>query len=165
MLQVVYRTPRGINYRPKEQRLFKNWLGLERPWSIEADEEKESVDYAPYVEPLRDWFFFKGDRVSTLPDLHASLTCSGHNEFIYSSNMLCLILTIFLQVQVLVGKDAGKQGIIDLVIRERNWVTVLGLNGDVVGNKDNDGKIFSYAFTERPLLVPTQVALVDPGDL
>lgn len=127
---VVYRTPRGINYRPKTQRVYNKWVGAERPWAIEADEERPETDYAPYVEPLRHWFFFKGDRV-----------------------------------QVLVGKDAGKQGLIEAVIPERNWVVVGGLNGDVLPNKDDDGSVFGYNFVERPLLVHSQVALVDPGDL
>ncbi|XP_034239879.1 probable 39S ribosomal protein L24, mitochondrial [Thrips palmi] len=127
---VTYRTPRGINYRPKEQRTFKNYVGLERPWAFESENEKEDINYSPFVEPLRHWFFFKGDRV-----------------------------------QVLVGKDAGKQGLVELVIPERNWVIVGGLNGEVESNKDEDGYIYSYAYTERPLLVPSQVALVDPGDL
>ena len=66
---------------------------------------------------------------------------------------------------MLFGKDKGKQGLIDMVIRERNWVIVQGLNAEIVPRKDNDGNIFAYLAEERPLLVPSQVALVDPGDL
>lgn len=128
--KVYWKTPRGINYRPKEQRLFRNYIGIQRPWSLEASEEANEEEEMPFVEPLRDWFIFKGDRV-----------------------------------QVLVGKDAGKQGIVEMIVRERNWVIVKGLNGEVEPMKDEKGVIFSYAFEERPLLVPSQVALVDPGDL
>lgn len=32
------------------------------------------------------------------------------------------------QVQVLTGKDAGRQGLVTQVVRARNWVVVEGLN-------------------------------------
>lgn len=35
---------------------------------------------------------------------------------------------VFLQVEVLEGKDAGKQGKVVQVIRQRNWVVLEGLN-------------------------------------
>lgn len=37
-------------------------------------------------------------------------------------------LVIFPQVEILEGKDAGKQGKVVQVIRQRNWVVVEGLN-------------------------------------
>ncbi|KAJ8963211.1 hypothetical protein NQ318_018677 [Aromia moschata] len=54
-------------------------------------------------------------------------------------------------------KDKGKQGIIKEIIQERNWVIV----------KIGDDKEFSgvYVQTEKPLLVTTDVALVDPSEL
>lgn len=128
---VYYRTPRGINYRPKKLNLFQNYIGVARPWSAESPQEISEADgFVPYVEPLRDWFFFRGDRV-----------------------------------QILTGKDKGKQGIIDMVIQERNWVIIRGLNTEIVPQKDDDDSIIGYSSTERPLLVNTQVSLVDPGDL
>ena len=42
--------------------------------------------------------------------------------------MVFIISLLSLQVQILKGKDAGKQGIINDVIKERNWVVVEGLN-------------------------------------
>lgn len=36
--------------------------------------------------------------------------------------------TILLQVEVLVGRDKGKQGIVEKIVYERNWVFVEGLN-------------------------------------
>lgn len=36
------------------------------------------------------------------------------------------------RVEVLVGKDKGKQGIINYVVQERNWVCVEGLNCEYV---------------------------------
>jgi len=35
---------------------------------------------------------------------------------------------VFCQVEILVGKDKGKQGLINCIIKERNWVYVEGLN-------------------------------------
>lgn len=46
-----------------------------------------------FVPPLKDWFFYRGDKV-----------------------------------QILTGKDAGKQGLISAIIKQRNWVFVQGLN-------------------------------------
>jgi large subunit ribosomal protein L24 len=69
------------------------------------------------------------------------------------------------RVEVLVGKDKGKQGIVNQVIQERNWVIVEGLNCHlrVVGkDKDYAGVIIK---SEAPLLVTDQVKLVDPTDL
>lgn len=69
------------------------------------------------------------------------------------------------RVEVLVGKDKGKQGIVKQVIQERNWVLVEGLNWHYrkVGQDANyPGVIIK---SEAPLLVTDQVALVDPADL
>ncbi|KAG8271857.1 39S ribosomal protein L24, mitochondrial [Homalodisca vitripennis] len=68
-------------------------------------------------------------------------------------------------VEILVGKDKGKQGTVVQVIQERNWVFVGTLNCKVeeVGKtKDNPGWFMQR---EKPLLVTTEVALVDPNDL
>ena len=40
---------------------------------------------------------------------------------LYSGLCLC-------QVEILVGKDKGKQGLVNCIIKERNWVYVEGLN-------------------------------------
>jgi large subunit ribosomal protein L24 len=66
---------------------------------------------------------------------------------------------------VLVGNDKGKQGIINQVIRERNWVIVEGLNCHmrIVGRDKNYPGILIRS--EAPLLVTNQVKLVDPTDL
>ena len=45
------------------------------------------------ILPLKDWHFYRGDRV-----------------------------------EIMIGKDAGKQGIVNSVIKQRNWVFVTGLN-------------------------------------
>lgn len=69
------------------------------------------------------------------------------------------------RVEILVGKDKGKQGIVNQVIQERNWVIVEGLNCHlrIVGkDKDYPGVVIQ---SEAPLLVTDQVKLVDPTDL
>jgi len=68
------------------------------------------------------------------------------------------------RVEVLTGRDRGKQGLVSQVIQERNWVIVAGLNWQyrIIGKtKDSPGM---YIKQEMPLLVTTQVSLVDPSD-
>ncbi|KAF4524279.1 hypothetical protein B566_EDAN012042 [Ephemera danica] len=69
------------------------------------------------------------------------------------------------RVEVLVGKDKGKQGIVSQIIQERNWVIVEGLNTHLrtVGKTDDFPGVVVQS--EAPLLVTSQVALVDPSDL
>jgi large subunit ribosomal protein L24 len=68
-------------------------------------------------------------------------------------------------VEILVGQDKGKQGIISQVIQERNWVIVEGLNCELqVFGKSRDFPGI-YIRAEQPLLVTNEVALVDPSDL
>jgi len=69
------------------------------------------------------------------------------------------------RVEVLVGRDKGKQGYVTQVIQERNWVIVEGLNTHhrtVGAEKDFPGILIK---SEAPLLVTSQVKLVDPLDL
>ncbi|XP_063630453.1 large ribosomal subunit protein uL24m [Cydia splendana] len=69
------------------------------------------------------------------------------------------------RVEVMVGKDKGKQGIVVQVIQERNWVIVEGLNTHLrtVG-KDKEFPGVTIR-SEAPLLVTTDVKLVDPETL
>ncbi|XP_053330280.1 39S ribosomal protein L24, mitochondrial [Spea bombifrons] len=66
-------------------------------------------------------------------------------------------------VEVLSGRDAGKQGKVTQVVRARNWVVVDGLNAHYryVGRTgDYRG---TYVASEAPLLL-NQVSLIDPTD-
>ncbi|OBS65163.1 hypothetical protein A6R68_06279 [Neotoma lepida] len=66
-------------------------------------------------------------------------------------------------VEILEGKDAGKQGKVVQVIRQRNWVVLEGLNTHyryVGRTKDHRGTMIP---SEAPLL-HHQVKLVDPVD-
>lgn len=68
-------------------------------------------------------------------------------------------------MEVLVGRDRGKQGIVSQVIEERNWVIVDGLNchhRTVGAENDFPGILIK---SEAPLLVTSQVKLIDPLDL
>ncbi|XP_061462908.1 large ribosomal subunit protein uL24m [Rhineura floridana] len=66
-------------------------------------------------------------------------------------------------VQILTGKDVGKQGLVSQVIRERNWVVLQGLNVHYryIGKSRNYPG--TYIASEGPLLVK-DVALIDPTD-
>jgi len=68
------------------------------------------------------------------------------------------------RVQVLTGKDKGKQGYINYIVQERNWVTVEGLN--LKYTVEGRTKTFPGMCrpVEMPLDVTTDVALVDPTD-
>lgn len=64
------------------------------------------------------------------------------------------------------GKDEGKQGIINGVIKQRNWVFVEGLNTKLVGiNMSQNVSAVSYMKREQPLVVNRDVKLIDPTDL
>lgn len=68
------------------------------------------------------------------------------------------------RVEVLTGKDKGKQGYINCIVQERNWVYVEGLNAKrTTMGADNE---FPGMMTleEEPLVVTTDIKLVDPQD-
>jgi len=68
------------------------------------------------------------------------------------------------RVEVMVGPDKGKQGYINMIVQERNWVTVEGLNckHKVIGESATfPGMMYKE---EQPLLVTTDIRLVDPSD-
>ncbi|ALC40052.1 mRpL24 [Drosophila busckii] len=69
------------------------------------------------------------------------------------------------RIEVLVGKDKGKQGIVTQVIPERNWIIVEGINWHYrrVGA---EGKFPGIIIkSEAPLHVTKDIRLVDPADL
>ncbi|KAJ6219953.1 hypothetical protein RDWZM_005765 [Blomia tropicalis] len=67
-------------------------------------------------------------------------------------------------VQILRGKDKGKRGVINYVVKERNWVCVKGLNLSYVLQQRDRNFPGMITTTENPLLVPRDVLLVDPED-
>lgn len=68
------------------------------------------------------------------------------------------VLNVGDRVEVQVGKDKGKIGIIRQIIEERNWCYVEGLNTEYEYQENTIQR------KERPLLTTTQVKLVDPVD-
>lgn len=69
--------------------------------------------YRPKQEPIKQWKIFRGDKVSHFMSivLNLSMIAHGHTK-----------------VQVLSGKDAGKQGFVLKVFRKKNAVRVQGVN-------------------------------------
>ncbi|ESN99519.1 hypothetical protein HELRODRAFT_84263 [Helobdella robusta] len=68
------------------------------------------------------------------------------------------------RVQILVGPDKGKHGLINCIIKERNWVFVEGLNCSYTMRQQSPTSMPVCIKDELPLLVTKQVALVDPSD-
>lgn len=66
-------------------------------------------------------------------------------------------------VEVLIGKDKGKQGIVNYIVEERNWVFVEGLNTKRVPIDPSDPNGVEIK-QEKPLLITCDVKLVDPSD-
>lgn len=124
---------KGIQYKPNaviERKKF--YFSIHRPWTAQFRQENAPGRRVPkvFVEPVKEWSWFRGDRV-----------------------------------EILTGKDKGKQGIIKQIFQERNWVIVEGLNCKLTqtgGNKKFPGV---YMQEEQPLLVTTDISLVDPSDL
>ncbi|KAF7267658.1 hypothetical protein GWI33_019147 [Rhynchophorus ferrugineus] len=135
MEQVYWRNPKGINYRANAviQRK-KFYFSVHRPWTAEFRNDNAPGVYRPkvFVEPVKEWNFFCGDRV-----------------------------------EVLVGKDKGKQGIVKHIFEERNWVIVDGLNCKLKQMGADKKREFEgiWMQEEQPLLITNEVALVDPSDL
>ncbi|XP_032663945.1 probable 39S ribosomal protein L24, mitochondrial [Odontomachus brunneus] len=69
------------------------------------------------------------------------------------------------RVEVLVGKDKGKQGIVKDIYQERNWIIVEGLNTKLTSIMKEKNFPGLYIQREQPLLVTTDVQLVDPSDM
>ncbi|XP_054716689.1 probable 39S ribosomal protein L24, mitochondrial [Uloborus diversus] len=68
------------------------------------------------------------------------------------------------KVEILKGKDKGKQGLVNYIVTERNWVTVEGLNCEYKYIGGYQGMPKSMVKEELPLLVTSEVALLDPVD-
>jgi len=68
------------------------------------------------------------------------------------------------RVQILNGVDRGKVGIVCLIVKERNWCFVEGLNCEYQWSQKSSTNPGIIQKKERPLLVTTEVALLDPSD-
>lgn len=130
---IAKRAPRLPQYvqkifRYRTNAYFDEW----RPWQDEFKRlnQEGSRMREIFVEPKREWSYFRGDRV-----------------------------------EVLKGPDKGKQGIINYIVKERNWVFVQGLNiRREFTNKENNS-MGNIVCKEDPYLIDIEVKLVDPADL
>ncbi|XP_046370699.2 probable 39S ribosomal protein L24, mitochondrial [Haliotis rufescens] len=68
------------------------------------------------------------------------------------------------RVEILVGRDKGKQGLVNSIIKERNWCFVEGLNCSYRWLNKSAASPGTLVKEEKPLLVTTEVALIDPAD-
>lgn len=130
---LIKRAPRLPQYiqkifRYKNQAYFDRW----RPWEDEfqrLNAEGVKINQV-FVEPIRNWSFFRGDRV-----------------------------------EVIKGPEKGKQGIINYIVKERNWVFVQGLNLRREYTNRDENSLGNVISTEDPFLINIEVKLVDPSDL
>lgn len=115
-------------FRYKRRAYYDEW----RPWESEFRQLNQQMVKTRkiFVEPIREWNFFRGDRV-----------------------------------EVLQGPDKGKQGIINYIVKERNWVFVQGLNLRRSYSNRRDLSLGNIVCTEDPYLINLEVKLVDPTDL
>lgn len=115
-------------FRYKTHGYYDQW----RPWEDEFEKlnSVHSKIRKIYVDPKREWSYFRGDRV-----------------------------------EVLKGPDKGKQGIINYIVKERNWVFVQGLNLNRATVNKNDENMGNMLCREEPYLIDIEVQLVDPADL
>ncbi|CAF0732792.1 unnamed protein product [Adineta steineri] len=67
-------------------------------------------------------------------------------------------------VEIMVGKDKGKQGNVTAFIRELNAVFVAGLNLEVQRISGGVIAASTIAVKEKPLIAPYQIKLIDPYD-
>lgn len=66
MLQVEWSTPKLIQYRKAVVKRDKNFFDTHPPWTPEFERlNNKSIKHRNiYVEPIKDWSIFVGDRVS-----------------------------------------------------------------------------------------------------
>lgn len=124
----------------------------------------KGIQYRPHVEVKRKRFHFSTHRPWTAqfkqenaPGIHhAKVFVEPIKEWsVFRGD----------RVEILVGKDRGKQGIVKQIFQERNWVTVEGMNCKLTNMGKTKNFPGVYLQEEQPLLVTTDVALVDPSDL
>lgn len=67
MEEIYWRTPRGKpQYLPRVHMRKTNYFSLDRPWTNEFLLKNKTSHKPVHVEPLKDWNYFRGDRVQIL---------------------------------------------------------------------------------------------------
>ncbi|KAL1459637.1 hypothetical protein WDU94_011601 [Cyamophila willieti] len=136
MRQVYHVYPKGPQYTKVDQGKDDHFVfGPERPWEYEFLKRNNPADYSRKFKP---------------PPLIEPIK----NWNIFKGD----------RVEILVGKDKGKQGIVLQIFQEINSVIVEGLNTYLRDMNQGEGNKFVIK-QEAPLLVNREVALVDPSDL
>lgn len=154
-MQVYWQTPRGKpQYLNRSVERSKFRFTTNRPWTGQFKQQNQpgTMRKKVFLEPIGE--FIRNSQLMLISKHNVSDPFPENWTFFKGD-----------RVEVLVGKDKGKQGIVKQVIEERNWVIVEGLNWHYrkVGQDANyPGVIIK---SEAPLLVTDQVALVDPNDL
>lgn len=66
--QVVWKTPENMRYLPRTVKKKKYYFGTERPWTLPFSSQNDFGHIKPkvFLEPIKEWSIFKGDRASTL---------------------------------------------------------------------------------------------------
>jgi len=80
LMKVEYKTPNQKQYLPRTREPRHYRITTNRPWTDEYKRQTQQLRKPVVVQPVREWSFFRGDRV-----------------------------------EVLVGRDKGKQGIVSQV--------------------------------------------------
>lgn len=134
--KLKYKSPEGIEYIPKfESYKIKNYT-MDRPWTSQ--------------------YWMKNPPFQT-----KSLDAQPVVEPIKASDWMWFRGD---RVEIITGDDKGKQGYINMIVQERNWVTVEGLNckfENIGGSGEFPGMMVKE---EQPMLVTRDIKLVDPSD-
>ena len=142
---------RYVRYEMYEKALRLQWKGPLAGWRQQKVKSFKFDENPPWTSQFKEQ-----NRLGDRPNRkHEPLKQPIENQVIFKGD----------RVQILAGKDTGKQGIVSQLIKARNWCFVEGLNCKY---EMNDRKLLSMPPTcvrvEKPLLVTKHVSLVDPGD-
>ena len=118
--------PRLTVQRPgNETRRKMSW----RPWTAAAARLRHLKGHKRKLpEPITKWKIVRGDLVSFRPSLHMQLWQNNNSNWKALRLVSSWSLENCMQVEVLCGKDRGRQGHVAVVARKLNKVIVQGLN-------------------------------------
>lgn len=78
MEQVYWRNPKGIQYKPNAVVARKKYhFDIHRPWTagFKQDNAPGKMHKKIFVEPIKEWSHFRGDRVEILVGEFVELNC------------------------------------------------------------------------------------------
>lgn len=91
-MQVVWKTPlNNPRYLPRTVKKKIFYFNQHRPWSIQFSGQNNIGNLYPkvFVEPIKEWSFFKGDRVSIISQYGKCITLKQQRN-----NYACIISKI-----------------------------------------------------------------------